>query len=336
MSEKTEVKNVKNDNVLEVRDLSVIYKTDERTVYAVSHINFALKEREAIGLVGETGAGKTTTALSIMRLLPERTGKVTGGEILLHGENLLDFPKDRMRMARGEQISMIFQDPMSALNPVISVGDQILESLEIHNHDNKTKAELDARVDELFELVGIPANRKVEYPHQFSGGMKQRIVIAIALACEPEVLIADEPTTALDVTIQAQVLALMEELRDKLGMAMIMITHDLGIVAETCDKVAVMYAGEIIEMGSLVDIFEGEKHHPYTVGLFNAIPNLEVETERLSPIDGMMPDPADLPPGCNFAPRCPYATDACNAGTPEAVEVNPGHTIACLRFREGK
>ena len=333
MSEKTEVK--KTDNVLEVKDLSVIYKTDDRIVYAVNNINFAIKEREAIGLVGETGAGKTTTALTIMRLLPERTGKVTNGEVLLNGENLLEFPKDRMRMVRGEQISMIFQDPMSALNPVISVGDQILESLEIHNTQNKTSAELDARVDELFELVGIPANRKVEYPHQFSGGMKQRIVIAIALACEPKVLIADEPTTALDVTIQAQVLALMEELRDKLGMSMIMITHDLGIVAETCDKVAVMYAGEIIEMGSLVDIFEGEKHHPYTVGLFNAIPNLEEETERLKPIDGMMPDPADLPPGCNFAPRCPYATEACSAATPEPVEVSPGHTIACIRFREG-
>ncbi len=335
MSEMTEVKTESTNNVLEVKDLSVIYKTDERTVYAVNNINFAIKEREAIGLVGETGAGKTTTALTIMRLLPERTGRVTGGEILLNGENLLEFSKDKMRMVRGEQISMIFQDPMSALNPVISVGDQILESLEIHNTSNKSAAELDARVDELFELVGIPANRKVEYPHQFSGGMKQRIVIAIALACEPKVLIADEPTTALDVTIQAQVLALMEELREKLGMAMIMITHGLGIVAETCDKVAVMYAGEIIEMGSLVDIFEGDKHHPYTVGLFNAIPNLEEETDRLKPIDGMMPDPADLPPGCNFAPRCPYATEACSAATPEAIEVDPGHTVACIRFREG-
>ena len=335
MSEMTEVKTESTNNVLEVKDLSVIYKTDERTVYAVNNINFAIKEREAIGLVGETGAGKTTTALTIMRLLPERTGRVTGGEVLLNGENLLEFSKDKMRMVRGEQISMIFQDPMSALNPVISVGDQILESLEIHNTSNKSAAELDARVDELFELVGIPANRKVEYPHQFSGGMKQRIVIAIALACEPKVLIADEPTTALDVTIQAQVLALMEELREKLGMAMIMITHDLGIVAETCDKVAVMYAGEIIEMGSLVDIFEGDKHHPYTVGLFNAIPNLEEETDRLKPIDGMMPDPADLPPGCNFAPRCPYATEACSAATPESIEVDPGHTVACIRFREG-
>ena len=335
MSEMTEVKTDNTNNVLEVKDLSVIYKTDERTVYAVNNINFAIKEREAIGLVGETGAGKTTTALTIMRLLPERTGRVTGGEVLLNGENLLEYSKDKMRMVRGEQISMIFQDPMSALNPVISVGDQILESLEIHNTSNKSAAELDARVDELFELVGIPANRKVEYPHQFSGGMKQRIVIAIALACEPKVLIADEPTTALDVTIQAQVLALMEDLREKLGMAMIMITHDLGIVAETCDKVAVMYAGEIIEMGSLVDIFEGDKHHPYTVGLFNAIPNLEEETERLKPIDGMMPDPADLPPGCNFAPRCPYATEACSAATPEAIEVDPGHTVACIRFREG-
>lgn len=268
--------------LLEVKDLEVVYKTDENVIHAVNGISFSLNERETIGLVGETGAGKSTTALSILRLLPERTGHITNGEILFRGENLLKKNPAEIRLVRGAEISIIFQDPMTALNPVLTVGSQVRESLEIHNYDNKSHEELDARVDELFNLVGIPADRKKEYPHQFSGGMKQRIVIAIALACQPQLLIADEPTTALDVTIQAQVLMLMEELKKKLGTSMIMITHDLGVVAETCDKVAVMYAGEIVEYGSLKDIFSGEKHHPYTVGLFQAIPNLDVKTDRLT------------------------------------------------------
>ena len=248
--------------LLEIENLEVVYQTDEATVRAVNGITFSLNEKETIGLVGETGAGKTTTALAILRLLPERTGRVLGGKILFRGENLFEKTVPEMRHVRGAEISIIFQDPMTALNPAISVGDQVLESLEIHNTAGKSKEELNARVDELFNLVGIPAERKKEYPHQFSGGMKQRIVIAIALACAPQLLIADEPTTALDVTIQAQVLKLMENLKNELGTSMIIITHDLGVVAETCDKVAVMYAGEIVEAGTAEDIFNGSRPPP--------------------------------------------------------------------------
>ncbi len=314
--------------LLEVENLEVVYQTDEATIRAVNGISFSLNERETIGLVGETGAGKTTTALTLMRLLPERTGRVLGGKVLFRGENLLEKSANDMRHVRGAEISIIFQDPMTALNPALTVGDQVLESLQIHNTTGKSKEELNARVDELFNLVGIHAERKKEYPHQFSGGMKQRIVIAIALACAPQLLIADEPTTALDVTIQAQVLKLMENLKKELGTSMIMITHDLGVVAEICDKVAVMYAGEIVEAGTVEDIFNGKVHHPYTVGLFNAIPNLDEKTERLHPIDGLMPDPANLPVGCKFGPRCPHCTEECQQGMPYLYE-NNGHRILC-------
>ena len=314
--------------ILQVENLHTIYQGEERTVYAVNGISFSLNEKETIGLVGETGAGKTTTALSIMQLLPDRIGKITEGKIFYQGENLLEKNKEEIRLIRGACISMIFQDPMTALNPVMTVGDQIHESLSIHNYDNQSEEELQKRVDELLVLVGIPASRKREYPHQFSGGMKQRIVIAIALACQPELLIADEPTTALDVTIQAQVLKLMENLKKELGTSMIMITHDLGVVAEICDKVAVMYAGEIVEAGTAEDIFNGKVHHPYTVGLFNAIPNLDEKTERLHPIDGLMPDPANLPVGCKFGPRCPHCTEECQQGMPYLYE-NNGHRILC-------
>jgi peptide/nickel transport system ATP-binding protein len=319
--------------LLEVRNLEVVYQTEEETVQAVNGISFSIGEQETIGLVGETGAGKTTTALAIMRLLPERTGKILQGEILWNGDDLLKKNKNEMRLIRGSLISMIFQDPMTALNPIFTVGDQILESLEIHNVHGKTKKELASRVDELMELVGIPAARKKEYPHQFSGGMKQRIVIAIALACEPLLMIADEPTTALDVTIQAQVLNLMDELKEKLGTSMIMITHDLGVVAQVCDKVAIMYAGEIVEYGTVADIFNGKEHHPYTVGLFRAIPSLTEETERLSPIPGLMPDPTNLPTGCKFHPRCPHCTEQCTEGAPYLHEAH-GHRILCNLFRE--
>jgi peptide/nickel transport system ATP-binding protein len=323
-----------SEAVLEIRGLEAIYRTDEGTVRAVNGIDFSIAERETIGLVGETGAGKTTTALSILRLLPERTGHVMAGEILYKGQDLLKKSEEEMRLIRGACISMIFQDPMTALNPILTVGSQILESLEIHNVENKPHEDLEARVDELLSLVGIQPGRKHEYPHQFSGGMKQRIVIAIALACEPLLLIADEPTTALDVTIQAQVLVLMDELRTKLGTSMIMITHDLGVVANTCDKVAIMYAGEIVEYGTVNDIFGGGAHHPYTTGLFLAIPNMKEDTRRLRPIDGLMPDPSNLPPGCKFHPRCPGRTEECETGRPYQYE-RYGHRISCNLFREG-
>lgn len=316
------------DALLEVQDLRVVYKTDMDTIYAVNGISFEVKEGETLGIVGETGAGKTTTSLSILRLLPQDIGEITGGRVLFNGQDLGALKEAEMRKIRGAKISMIFQDPMTSLNPVLTVGSQILESLELHNAENKSGAELDARVDEMMELVGIPKNRKGEYPHQFSGGMKQRIVIAIALACNPALVIADEPTTALDVTIQAQVLAMMSDLKEKLGTSMILITHDLGIVAQTCDSVAVMYAGEIIEKGSVEDIFEAEERHPYTNGLFGSIPNLEVESDRLHPISGLMPDPTNLPTGCKFHPRCPIAMEICKTEAPPQV-VHGTHMIAC-------
>ncbi len=319
--------------LLSVKDLVVKYKTDLETVSAVNGISFSLNKGETIGLVGETGAGKTTTALSLLRLLPERTGKIEKGEIMFNGEDLLKVEKAKMREIRGEKIAMIFQDPMTALDPVMTVGDQIKEALVFHNHEKLTNEQLDKRVSEVLEMVGIPSARKSDYPHQFSGGMKQRVVIAIALVCEPDLLIADEPTTALDVTIQAQVLIMMKELRDRLGTSMIMITHDLGIVAQVCDKVAVMYAGEIIEQGTLEDIFAGDRHHPYTVGLFGAIPNINDDTDKLNPIDGLMPDPTDLPSGCSFSPRCPHCTERCTKESPK-VYTKGSHQISCHLFEK--
>ena len=317
--------------LLEIRDLSVEYHTDELTVKAVSHVDLTVARGETLGLVGETGAGKTTLALSLLGLLPKGIGEVTSGAVEFEGTSLLGLREGDLRVYRGKLIAMIFQDPMTSLNPVIPVGKQVAEILELHNEKRLTREQIDRRVDEMFRMVGIPPERKNEYPHQFSGGMKQRVVIAISLACEPELLIADEPTTALDVTIQAQVLAMMSELKEKLGTSMIMITHDLGIVAETCDSVAVMYAGEIVEKGSVEDIFRGERHHPYTEGLFGSIPRLDVETERLRPIDGMIADPADLPEGCRFHPRCPYCTELCRT-TPPQPQARGGHTVCCHRF----
>ena len=318
----------KNEQFLDVRNLTVQYVTDGEVVHAVNNISFTLKRGETLGLVGETGAGKTTTALTIMRLLPERTGKVPAGEIFFDGEDLLKLPEHEMQAVRGGKIAMIFQDPMTALNPVISVGAQIAEALELHNTENKSREEIEKRVEEVLNMVGIPAARKVEFPHQFSGGMKQRVVIAMALACEPELLLADEPTTALDVTIQAQVISMIRELRDRLQTAMVMITHDLGIVAQTCDNVAVMYAGGLIEVGTAEDIFTGTEHHPYTVGLFGSIPNLKTKTKRLTPIAGLMPDPTNLPAGCSFSPRCPRCCDKCRECPPD-IYVNGSHKIAC-------
>ena len=322
-----------NEALLEVKDLEILYKTDIETVYAVNGVSFSLQKGRTLGIVGETGAGKTTSALAILGLLPEKTAHIMGGQILFDGADILARSKKELREIRGEKISMIFQDPMTALNPILTVGSQIAEALELHNHDNKSREEIARRVDETLEMVGIPAHRKGEYPHQFSGGMKQRVMIAIALACEPELLIADEPTTALDVTIQAQVLAMMWELKSRLSTSMILITHDLGIVAQNCDDVCVMYAGEVIEQGSVEDIFNDGLHHPYTVGLFGSIPNLEEESERLSPIEGLMPDPTDLPPGCKFSPRCPRCMDVCRAQQP-GTYTNGTHQIKCHLYAE--
>lgn len=320
-----------SEPLLKVKDLEVIYKTDLETVQAVNKISFELNKGETLGLVGETGAGKTTTALAILRLLPERNARVLGGSIEFDGHSIFDITEKEMQKIRGEKISMIFQDPMTALNPVMTVGDQIAESLILHNLEGRSRDQIEKRVEEVLELVGIPASRKKEYPHQFSGGMKQRVVIAMALACNPLLLISDEPTTALDVTIQAQVLSMMTELKEKLGTAMIMITHDLGIIAETCNNVGVIYAGEIIEYGTLDDIFTGEHHHPYTVGLFGSIPNIEKDEPRLHPIEGLMPDPTALPDGCNFSPRCPHCMDICKEVNPDIL-VNGTHKIKCHLF----
>lgn len=320
-----------SDNVLEIKNLVVQYKTDLETVYAVNDISFSLKKGKTLGIVGETGAGKTTTALSILKLLPERISRVTRGEILLNGTDLLKLNEIEVRKIRGNKIAMIFQDPMTSLNPVMTVGEQIHEALQFHKGAGSQKDDLEKRVDEVLTLVGISPLRKEDYPHQFSGGMKQRVVIAMALACEPEILIADEPTTALDVTIQAQVLRMINELQLRLNMSMIMITHDLGIVAQTCDNVAIMYAGEIIEIGSTEDIFCRRQHHPYTQGLFGSIPNLTVHAKRLNPIPGLMPDPTVPIIGCKFAERCPRAMEICRKVHPCDYSFGT-HTVKCHLF----
>ena len=315
-------------NLLEIKDLVIQYKSDGVVVHAVNGIDITLEAGDTLGLVGETGAGKTTTALGILGLIPNPPGEIVQGEILFNGTNLRTLPEKEMRKIRGKEISMIFQDPMTALNPVLTVGAQIREALELHNTEGASLKELEARVEETLELVGIPRERKIEYPHQFSGGMRQRVVIAMALVCNPELLIADEPTTALDVTIQAQILTMICDLQRKYGTAVIMITHDLGVVAETCDNVAVVYAGEIVEYGTLADIFTGEKHHPYTEGLFGSIPAIKKRMKRLKPIEGMLPDPTELPEGCKFAPRCTKCTEACRTKKPPVWEEN-GHQIRC-------
>lgn len=314
------------EELLQVKDLNVVYKSEEGVAHAVNGITFSIEAKQTLGFVGETGAGKTTTGLSIMRLLPTKVGEVQSGEILYKGEDLLKIPEVKMRKLRGDRIAMIFQDPISVLNPVLTIEKQIKEVLEVH--DDHSDTDLDNRVDHLLKLVGIQPGRKKDYPHQFSGGMKQRIVIAMALACNPELIIADEPTTALDVTIQAQVLDLIGELKERLGTSMMIITHDLGIVAEICDTVAIVYAGEIVEQGTVQDIFNGKNHHPYTVGLFGAIPDIKSNARRLSPIDGAMPDPLELPTGCKFHPRCSHCMDICKSEQPPVSRFGT-QQIAC-------
>ena len=317
-----------NKAVVEVKDLVVHYETDDGIVEAVNNVSFSINKGEVLGLVGETGAGKTTIALSLMKLLPVPPSHVIQGSIKLNGEEILKKSNREMQKIRGKVASMIFQDPMTALNPVKYVGDQIAEVIELHEKCSKKDAMLKAC--DMLKTVGILPDRYKEYPHQFSGGMKQRIVIAIALACQPELLIADEPTTALDVTIQAQVLDMMKDLQKKNDTAMMMITHDLGIVAEMCDKCAIIYAGEIVEYGTLEHIFD-HPMHPYTLGLMASIPSLDKDVERLKPIPGLVADPTNLPEYCSFCDRCEMKCDRCKKDDSKMVEVEPGHWVKCFR-----
>ncbi len=314
--------------VLDVKNLVVRYETEDGIVRAVNGLNLQIERGKAIGLVGETGAGKTTTALSLLRLIPEPPGVEECDHMVLDGINMLNLSVKELEKVRGKDISMIFQDPMTALNPVFTVGEQIAES--IHLHEDVSYAEAQKLAIDMLELVGIPGERANEYPHQFSGGMKQRVVIAIALACHPKLLIADEPTTALDVTIQAQVLELMKNLRKKYETSLIMITHDLGIVADICDEVAVMYSGNIVEKGTLEDVFNRTKH-PYTEGLFNSLPNINDRKAMLTPIKGLMPDPTNIPAGCPFHPRCPYMDNDCKK--PQTAKViSSTHYVRCSAY----
>ena len=315
-------------SILEIRNLTVDYETEASTVHALSNVSLQMSRGETLGLVGETGAGKTTMAKCVMGLLPQRTGRIRTGEIFYDGVDLLKKDNREMRKIRGAEISMIFQDPMTSLNPVLTVGEQIAEA--VINHERCSKQKALGQAADMLELVGIPAERLHEYPHQFSGGMKQRVVIAIALACNPKLLIADEPTTALDVTIQAQVLETMRQLKEKFNTSMLLITHDLGVVAQNCDKVAVIYAGEVVEYGSVIDVFK-RMQHPYTMGLFNSIPQINTDVKRLNPIPGLMPDPTDLPKGCSVCTRCPYADERCKEISPELSEVSEGHYARCFR-----
>ena len=317
-----------SDNILEIRDLVIEYTSDDTVIHALNGINLNVKRGETIGLVGETGAGKTTIARAVLRILQTPPAKIIGGSIMFDGTDIMSLTEKEMRKIRGDKIAMIFQDPMTALNPVKKVGNQITEAIALHNKVSKLEAE--KRAVEMLKMVGIPAERYSEYPHQFSGGMKQRVVIAMALACNPILLLADEPTTALDVTIQAQVLDMMRELKKQLNTSVVMITHDLGIIAETCDSVAVIYAGEIVEYGTAEDIFD-RTAHPYTIGLFNSLPKLDSREKRLKPISGLMPDPTNLPSGCKFHNRCPYAGEECKKHIPEAVEITAGHFVKCRR-----
>ena len=339
----------KKERLIEVKDLIVHYETDEAIVEAVNNVSFSIAPGEILGIVGETGAGKTTIGLSIMGLLPFPPANVIQGSVCLNGQDLLvKTPKPkkpwelitrhkykiankkmegRLRKIRGKKLTMMFQDPMTALNPVLYVGEQVAEVIRIH--EKVSRAEAVKKACHMLELVGIPADRYYEYPHQFSGGMKQRVVIAIALACNPDLIIADEPTTALDVTIQAQVLQMLKDLQQKLGTAMILITHDFGVVADICDRCLVVYAGEIVESGTLEHIFDNTSH-PYTKGLFASLPDLETDADRLIPIIGLMPNPMDLPSYCSFYDRCPVRCDKCKEGNPQLIEVEPGHMVRCI------
>ncbi len=321
--------NEKNDSFLSVRNLTVEYTSDGQVIHAVNDISFDLQKGKTFGLVGETGAGKTTIAKAVLRILLEPPARITAGEIYYEGRDLLKIDLPQMRKIRGNKISMIFQDPMTALNPIMCVGNQIAEVIKLHENCSKAKAK--EKAAEMLEMVGIPGARYKEYPHQFSGGMKQRVVIAMALACTPALLLADEPTTALDVTIQAQVLDMINDLKVKYNTSMIMITHDLGVVAEVCDDVAVVYAGEIVEYGTKEQLFTRPRH-PYTLGLFGSLPDIHSDVNRLSPINGLPPDPSNLPQGCSFHPRCKYATEECKHENIPLIDIGNGHMCRCCNL----
>jgi peptide/nickel transport system ATP-binding protein len=321
----------KNNKAIEIKDLTVEFRTRTGVVQALNGLDLSIEKGKTLGLVGETGAGKTTTGLSVLKLVQSPPGIVVKGSIKLNGENILEKSEKEMEKIRGKVVSMIFQDPMTSLNPVMTVGEQIAEVINVH--ENIGREESMQKAKDMLELVGIPGERGREYPHQFSGGMRQRVIIAIALACNPELLIADEPTTALDVTIQAQVLEMMKSLKEKYNMSMLMITHDLGIVAEICDEVSIIYGGRIVEHGRLEDIFENTRH-PYTEGLFNSLPKINDRTSKLKPIRGLMPDPTDLPKGCTFCPRCDYAIELCKTQKPKKVFRNDKHYVECHLYDE--
>jgi len=321
----------KETSFLSVKNLSVEYTSDDEVIHAVNHVSFDLQKGKTFGLVGETGAGKTTIAKAILRILPQPPARIKSGEIFFEGEELLGLTEEKMRKIRGNRISMIFQDPMTALNPIMRVGTQIAEAVRLH--ENCSRVQSVEKAIEMLEMVGIPGERQREFPHQFSGGMKQRVVIAMALACNPHLLLADEPTTALDVTIQAQVLDMINELKRKNNTSMIMITHDLGVVAQACDDVAVVYAGEIVELGTKEQIFTAPSH-PYTLGLFGSLPDIHSDSQRLYPIEGLPPDPSNLPQGCSFHPRCPYATRVCSDRQAALADLGDRHLCRCINLEQ--
>jgi len=320
---------MKVDKLLEIKNLKIQYKTDNGIVHAVENLDLEVGNGETLGFVGETGAGKTTTALGILQLVPEPAGEIVSGEIYFQGVDLLRKNRSEMKKILGKKIAMIFQDPMTSLNPVMTVGDQIKEMILLH--ESVTKEEALEKSKQMLEIVGISGERHEDYPHQFSGGMKQRVVIAIALSCNPMLLIADEPTTALDVTIQAQVLDLMKKLKDDFQTSMIMVTHDLGVVAEICDKVAIMYGGNVVEYATKESLYT-KPLHPYTQGLFSSIPDLDCEQDQLNVIDGLPPDPTNMPSGCSFHPRCPHVMETCRVARPQRYLAREGHFVDCYLY----
>ena len=329
------VKPVKPGTLLEVRDLKTYFFTDRGTARAVDGVSYSISAARTLGLVGESGCGKSVSALSILRLVPSPPGKIVGGSILLDGSDLLTLSEEQIRQVRGNQISMIFQEPMTSLNPVFTLGDQIMEALLVH--EKATRAQARDQALDMLRRVKIPYADTLldQYPHQISGGMRQRVMIAMALVCRPKLLIADEPTTALDVTIQAQILELLRELQEEFGMSILMITHDLGIVSDLADAVAVMYAGQIVEYAATMDLF-AHPQHPYTLGLFHSRPRLGSRKRRLDVIPGNVPNPLDFPSGCRFHPRCPFAIEDCRKTSMSLAEVAPGHRSACLRVQRGE